>query len=277
MVLESMGNIGSQVTVALSWVWAIIKIFPVFIAAAGVGGGIYYIFAQQKFKHRIIIKQITGSKKIVKEDTFRVLNKSEIPGILTKKGKMWHPYPPEDAIEVMSDGRMFVQIYETENGAYIYAKDVGDEKKAEAVENIPQEAVPRKNLPVGVAHLYAVDGSKVDTVKAIAKDAFELVIGLDRATIVEQFAKMEEKKKRNILESTILPLLPWIVPILLLVLLLAYYGNIATTLNGATQAATDAATAVLERTTALIQAEQRARMGIQDMETPVTDVGGPPR
>lgn len=88
---------------------------------------IWIVVSILRFKHRIRVRIITGSKKFIKDDKFRVVSSKDgkrYIKLMKRKDKL--PLPPPESIDLMVTllgTKMCVEAYYTEEGEYKYIKE----------------------------------------------------------------------------------------------------------------------------------------------------------
>ena len=87
--------------------------------------GVYFVWwTLQYSKVKYVVRRIADNRVIVIQDKARIIKKKGQPiRWKLKKLKDYVPVPPDRAIEVMKNGKYFVEAYYTEDGEYIYIED----------------------------------------------------------------------------------------------------------------------------------------------------------
>ena len=89
-----------------------------------IAGLLFWFFWMRQFKHSIRIKHLTGTKKLIVYDKFRIFKSVDgVKFIQLMRRKEVLPVPPPDAIELNINGTMAVDCYYTEDGEYIFSED----------------------------------------------------------------------------------------------------------------------------------------------------------
>jgi len=118
------------VTTAVTWIlWGIIVICGIVLT--------WIIVTILRFKHKIRIRIITGSKKFIKDDKFRIVhNKDGNRYLMLMKRRHKLPLPPPESIDLigsMFGTKMCVEVYYTEEGEYKYIKDDKEVKEVKGL------------------------------------------------------------------------------------------------------------------------------------------------
>lgn len=88
---------------------------------------VFILINQLKYKHKFVIRQLTGTKKFIIEDKWRIWKdkKEGIEYLKLKKIKDTLPLPPANAVEISKSGKFFVEAYRNSEGEYQYIEDKG--------------------------------------------------------------------------------------------------------------------------------------------------------
>lgn len=243
-------NLDTSVFVSgLIRIFSLFKSIATILIVCGVGGTIaYYYYMVSQYKHTILLKRLTGGRKIMFLDKFKVSrSKQGIVRWKTQKRKLDLPPAPAEAIEVNTNGKMFVQAYEYEDDATGYCADKTKEKEI-------------KNA--GVKITYGKDDVGEKEVKAQAVGMNEPLTSADRAVMADQFAKSEARMKKDFWKDTLPALAMPISLIVCLTLVLAFWGNIMEPLNMAISQVTN----VLKETGDLISKASAFRTCTQALD-----------
>lgn len=104
----------------------VVDVFFIVIALAIIGGLTAFILFMRQFKHRVRIREVTGSRMIIKDDKARDFRDKD--GILwwqlQKTKKVLMPVPPPEVIDIDSKGRKCVECYRVPTGEFVFAKDL---------------------------------------------------------------------------------------------------------------------------------------------------------
>lgn len=100
-----------------------------FMVVAGIGFLAWGIWYYLQFRVTVIVRPITDDRTIVQIDKARIIRQRGKP----MRWKLWKrkdyiPVPPSRAIEVGSQGKLFVEVYFTQDGEYIFIEDKLDHK-----------------------------------------------------------------------------------------------------------------------------------------------------
>lgn len=159
-------------------------IVMVIIGLALVGAIVWMVLEIRKFKHRIVVKSLTSSRKSIVFDKFKEWK--------DKDGTMWYRLmrhrvtiipAPAEAIELMQNGIYFVEVYKDSEGNFTYAKD-----------RVDSEAALGTGMQPGVKK--DKDGKMLET-KSISS-TIPLSTG-QRIASVNQLHKAEARKNQGIL------------------------------------------------------------------------------
>ena len=146
-----------------------------------------------KFKNWIILRKITGSKKLIVHDKYKVFKDED--GIFwwrLKKHKINLIPAPEDAIEITEKGAMFVEAYFNDEQGYCYLKD----------------------------------NHKIDMKNKSASDVFCQLDTSEKAVLTHQFAKAAKRNSNNFWTQNIGMIVGATTIIIIMVLAMANWAEV---------------------------------------------------
>jgi len=104
--------------------------FSILILLALIIAGIIFFRYMIQYKHKIRIRELTGTKKLIVDDLAREYKDDDgVEWWKLLKRKHLMPKPPDDCIELTNKGRKCVEAYYTENGEYLFLRDKNPDRK----------------------------------------------------------------------------------------------------------------------------------------------------
>lgn len=205
----------------------------VLLMMAVVTGVLIWIVYLLKFKHKFRIKVITGGKKFIIDDRARVVLKGGSPfcwQLMKRRHKI--PIPPSEAIEMTSKGKMCVEAYYTEEGEYLYTKDIIDElgikERGFQIDYIIDKPSPvsffsfsKFKKPKG-KYIFITDKKKSEAIKAL-----EPITSSDRAFYMAQVKQAADFGGKAPLWEKILQFAPTLAVVFFMILLIVFAGDLA--------------------------------------------------
>jgi len=104
-----------------TWDWSLI-----FVGVGLLGYLGFMLFGFFKYKHRMVVRQVTRDKLYIIYDKVKVIKIEGVDYWQLKKLKDIIPVPPSYAIDITKKGKFFVEAYRNENAEYVYIKDSVD-------------------------------------------------------------------------------------------------------------------------------------------------------
>lgn len=178
----------------------ILWILGIILAGAIVG----FIILVTSYKHRFRVKILTGGKIIEVDDKAKTVKKKDgtIYWKLMKR-KDTVPVPPVDALNVTNKGKLSVTAYYTEHGEYVYLRDIRGLLKDEE----------GKKLRIG---------------------GEEPLTTVDREFYLNQVRRADAERGTK-LSTVLLQLAPFLAIIIILVMVLSFWGTLSKPYTEATK------------------------------------------
>jgi len=125
-MLDNLTSITTQIPAITSQIVNTMFIILGIIIFVGI---LVYILYIKSFKKEVIIRELINGRVIIKRDKART--KKDKKGVMwwqlreeKDKDKKFMPVPPAGVIDIDAKGKEFVEVYRTENGMYIFLKDM---------------------------------------------------------------------------------------------------------------------------------------------------------
>jgi len=214
-VLDSNGVAGSKIQevimagLDIGFIAAVI-----FIVIFFVGLMIFVILYKNSFKHKIRIKDVINTNKIINDDNFKEFKE--------KDGTTWYklfrsrikiPIAPPEAIETDSKGRKVVEAYRLGLDEFIYIKDKNM--------SIPKELLEIKDTKERKEKIEKFLKDNPNTINTM-----EALTTQDRVLLVAQLKKAEEKKSKK-WQDYLLPITGIAALVIMVVALMIFWGDMA--------------------------------------------------
>lgn len=208
------------------------------VALALISVVVYFIIMELKFKHRIIFRDLTNDRKIIKIHRAReYMNKQGIEfwQIAGEKRRIHKNIaaPPEDAIEITEKGRKFAEAYRTQSGNLIWITD----KNKVVDEDLPDAPLATPELPKWITEIKDKEKRKIETDKFYAKhkvdidtskrtvNSYQPLTANQRMILINNIKKAEMKKGID-WKQQLVPIVSIAAIALIVVSLMVFWGDL---------------------------------------------------